>query len=369
MPVAGQRDPAQVKVVLEKWMASKMPEASDVEITELVVPQSSGFSNETFLLDARWVEADGTPTEARLVLRSQPAMHHLFPEIDLIAQQYQTMTQLGLHSDVPVPRTRWAEPDPELLGGQFFVMDRLDGLVPGDAPPYTQEGFVFDMTPEQRNEWHRNAIGALAKVGRVDWKAAELGYLAKPHFGELGPEQRKGYFQLYKDFATKGEAHPVVDPAWDWLLANWPDDGEHIELCWGDARPGNQMFDGTEVIGVFDWEMVSLGNSESDLGWWLFLQRFHTDGSDAELLPGMLDRAETIALWEELAGRPATHVDFYEILGGWQFCLVMCKLAEMYTLEHGAEAVGPMATHNPVSIITAELLGIEIPPPPSPVVR
>ena len=177
MPVAGQRDPAQVKVVLEKWMASKMPEASDVEITDLVVPQSSGFSNETFLLDARWVEADGTPTEARLVLRSQPAMHHLFPEIDLIAQQYQTMTQLGLHSDVPVPKTRWAEPDPELLGGQFFVMDRLDGLVPGDAPPYTQEGFVFDMTPEQRNEWHRNAIGALAKVGRVDWKAAELGYL------------------------------------------------------------------------------------------------------------------------------------------------------------------------------------------------
>ena len=43
--------------------------------------------------------------------------------------------------------------------------------------------------------------------------------------------------------------------------------------------------------------------------------------------------------WEELAGRPATHVDFYEILGGFQFCLVMCKLAEMYTLEHGAEAV------------------------------
>ena len=369
MPVAGQRDPAQVKVVLEKWMASKMPDATDVEITELVVPQSSGFSNETFLLDARWVEADGTPTEARLVLRSQPAMHHLFPEIDLIAQQYQTMTQLGLHSDVPVPKTRWAEPDPELLGGQFFVMDRLDGLVPGDAPPYTQEGFVFDMTPEQRNEWHRNAITALASVGRVDWQAAELGYLAKPHFGELGPEQRKGYFQLYKDFATKGEPHPVVDPAWEWLLANWPDDGEHIELCWGDARPGNQMFDGTKVIGVFDWEMVSLGNSESDLGWWLFLQRFHTDGSGAELLPGMLDRDETIALWEELAGRPATHVDFYEILGGFQFCLVMCKLAEMYTARARRRGRRPDGHPQPGVDHHRRAARHRVPPPPSPVVR
>jgi hypothetical protein len=128
MPVAGQRDPAQVKDVLERWMASKMPDARDVEITDLVVPQSSGFSNETFLLDARWVEADGSPTEARLVLRSQPELHHLFPEIDIIAQQYTVMRQLGEHTDVPVPRTRWAEPDPSVLGGTFFP--------PSVLPPY-----------------------------------------------------------------------------------------------------------------------------------------------------------------------------------------------------------------------------------------
>jgi aminoglycoside phosphotransferase (APT) family kinase protein len=369
MPVAGQRDPAQVKVVLEQWLAGKLPDATDVEITDLVVPQSSGFSNETFLLDARWVEADGTPTESRMVLRSQPALHHLFPEIDLIGQQYTVMRQLGLHSDVPVPVTRWAEPDPAVLGGPFFVMDRLDGLVPGDSPPYTQAGFVFDMDPATRTEWHSNAIEALTKVSKVDWKAAGLEHLDKTQHGPLGPEQRKSYFAVYKDFATKGEPHPIVDPAWDWLLANWPDDGEHVELCWGDARPGNQMFDGTKVIGVFDWEMVSLGNSESDLGWWIFLQTYLTDGVGAELLPGMLDRDQTIALWEELKGRPATHVDFYERLGGFQFCLVMCKLAEMYTMEHGAEAVGPMATHNPVSLRTAELLGIDVPPPPTPVVR
>ena len=132
MPVAGQRDPAQVKLVLEEWLGRQMPEASDVEITELVVPQSSGFSNETFLLDARWTEG-GAKVESRLVLRSQPALHHLFPEIDIIAQQYTVMRQLGLHTDVPVPRTRWAESDPSVLGGQFFVMDRLEGLVPADG--------------------------------------------------------------------------------------------------------------------------------------------------------------------------------------------------------------------------------------------
>ena len=362
MPVSGQRDPAEVKVVLEGWMAAQLPECTDVEITELVVPQSSGFSNETFLVDARWVEADGTVVDAELVLRSQPPMNLLFPEIELIAQQYQVMTQLGAHSNVPVPRTRWAERDTSVLGGPFFVMDRLHGLVPGDAPVYTAEGFVVDMDESARAAWARNGVEALTRVAKVDWRAAGLDYLDQSHHGALGPEQRRNYFRNYRDWAMKGQSHPVIDPAWDWLEANWPEDGEFIELCWGDARPGNQMYGGadfSEVIGVFDWEMVSLGNAESDLGWWLFLQRFSLESAGARLLPGMLDREATIALWEQLMGRPATNVAFYEVLAGFQFCLVMVKLAEGYVLTTGDPDLAAMGLDNPVTRITASLLGIE----------
>jgi aminoglycoside phosphotransferase (APT) family kinase protein len=109
------------------------------------------------------------------------------------------------------------------------------------------------------------------------------------------------------------------------------------------------MFDGTDVIGVFDWEMVSLGNSESDLGWWLFLQRFHTDGTGVPLPAGMLDRDEVTAEWERLRGRPATHVDFYERLGGFQFGLVMVRLAE-------SMGIPEMALDNPVVHLTAQLI-------------
>jgi aminoglycoside phosphotransferase (APT) family kinase protein len=367
MPVSGQRDPDAIKDLLEQWMAGQMPEATDVEITKLVVPQSSGFSNETFLLDARWKE-NGETVEAELVLRSQPVMSLLFPEIDLVTQQYLSMKLLGEHSNVPVPVTRWAERDESIIGGPFFMMDRLDGLVPGDAPAYTQEGFVVEMTAEERARWAYNGVEALTRVSRVDWRAAGFQHLDQTHHGELGPEQRRGYFENYKNWAMKDQAHPVIDPAWDWLVANWPDDGQFIELCWGDARPGNQMYggaDNTEVIGVFDWEMVSLGNSESDLGWWLFLQRFSLESYGVSILPGMLDRAATITLWEELMNRPATNVAFYEILAGFQFCLVMCKLAEMFVIESGDPAVGAMAIYNPVATITANLLGIDPPVPPS----
>jgi hypothetical protein len=60
-------------------------------------------------------------------------------------------------------------------------------------------------------------------------------------------------------------------------------------------------------------------------------------------------------------GRPANHVDFYEILAGFQFALVMVKLAEMYVAESGDPSIGAMALYNPVTAITARLLGIEVP--------
>jgi aminoglycoside phosphotransferase (APT) family kinase protein len=169
MPVAGQRDPDQIRDVLTEWMARQMPDATEVTITNLVVPQSSGFSNETFLLDASWVE-NGEKVDAELVLRSQPVMSLLFPEIDLVTQQYLSMKLLGESSNVPVPNTRWAERDTAIIGGPFFMMDRLDGLVPGDAPPYTETGFVVDMTDEQRARWAYNGVEALTRVAKVDWK-------------------------------------------------------------------------------------------------------------------------------------------------------------------------------------------------------
>ncbi len=364
MPVSDQRDPGQVRLALEAWLGRQMPNASAIEITELVVPAATGFSNETFLMDVRWVEPAG-PVEAELVLRSQPQTTALFPEIDIISQQYRTMTQLAAHTDIPVPRTRWAESGPDVLGQPFFVMDRVKGDVPGDSPPYTVEGFVMDMTPEQRRTWHHNAITAMARVGAVDWRAAGLDYLDKPHHGRLGAEQRRNYFDLFLRWACRGLPHPVADPAWDWLLAHWPQDDDLVELSWGDARPGNQMFRDLDVVGIFDWEMVSLGNSESDLGWWLFLQRYHTEGSGVPLPEGMLDRDQTIARWEEVRARPAQHVDFYEVLGGFHFTLVMVKLAEMMSRFAPELADADMAVYNPVASITAELIGIDPPVRPA----
>jgi aminoglycoside phosphotransferase (APT) family kinase protein len=357
MPVVGQRDPEVTRRALTDWLARRLPAATDVTITDLVVPQSSGFSNETFLFDATWTE-DGKRTTAPLVLRSQPQVYALFPEIDLLVQQYGSMKRLGEHTDVPVARVRWAEEDTSVLGQPFFVMDRLFGKVPADAPPYTTEGWVMDLPPERRRVWHTNSVLAMTKVNKVDWQAAGFEHLDKAAHGPLGPKQRSSYLRTFWEWARDEKAHPVADPAWSWLEANWPDDGEHIELCWGDARPGNQMFDDDcRVLANFDWEMVSLGNSESDLGWYLFLQRFHTEGYGVPLPDGFLDRDEIIALWERELGRRAVNVDFYEALGGFHFTLVMMRIIAMSELLAPGAWDPAYAVDNPVAQLTKQLIG------------
>lgn len=358
MPIAGQRDPDRTRAALTAWLRGKAG-AVDVEITDLVVPQSSGFSNETFLFTASWTGAGGAETHD-LVLRSQPQDYALFPEIDLLAQQYGSMKLLGEHTDVPVARMRFAEDDTSVLGQPFFVMDRLYGRVPSDVPPYTEAGFVIDMTPHERTRQWRNGIEAMTKVARVDWRAVGFDFLDKPHHGRLGGEQRRSYFAKFLAWAGEGRPQAVADPAWAWLEANWPANDDVLELCWGDARPGNQMYDDAgNVLGIFDWEMVSIGDAESDLGWWLFLQLFHTEGSGRTLPAGIPDKDATIAIWSELMGREPQHVDFYMCLAGFHFTLVMLRISAMMKLLSPQAWSPAYETHNPVMTLTKQLIGID----------
>ena len=85
-------------------------------------------------------------------------------------------------------------------------------------------------------------------------------------------------------------------------------------LVWGDARIGNMMFDEDfEVVAVMDWEQPSLGGALHDLAWWLVLsETMHGATPARPHLAGMGTREETIALWEELTGKSAADVEWYE---------------------------------------------------------
>ena len=127
------------------WPTSSGP-GSDPVITEVSSPESNGMSSETLLFTAAWNEdgAAGRPT-AWWPASSPPATDYpVFTTYDL-DMQFRVMRLVRDHTSVPVPETFWYEPDPTVLGGPFFVMARVDGLVPPDVLPYTfGDNWVFD---------------------------------------------------------------------------------------------------------------------------------------------------------------------------------------------------------------------------------
>jgi aminoglycoside phosphotransferase (APT) family kinase protein len=89
------------------------------------------------------------------------------------------------------------------------------------------------------------------------------------------------------------------------------------------------IFNDFKVRAVVDWEMVTIGHPLRDLGWWLFLDRFHAASDDAGRLPGFPSRDATIEKWEELTGRHADNLDWYEVYAGFQFGVVMIRLGQL----------------------------------------
>src|SRR5206468_3369088 len=169
----------------------------------LVAPKA-GISNETFLLDVT-----GPKGLERLVVRVEPTDFLVFPAYDL-TRQARVMQCLG-GSGIPVPHVRWIEQDPRHLGSAFYVMDRIEGEVPSEVPPYHTFGWCLDATAERRTRIWWNGIDTLAAVHAVDWHARGLGFLGAPGDGTEALDRQLGWW-VFMDWATsEGYGFPRLE--------------------------------------------------------------------------------------------------------------------------------------------------------------
>src|SRR3546814_13859131 len=82
----------------------------------------------------------------------------------------------NLSSDVcssdlfPGPAWIGMEQDPSILGAPFLVMGKVDGRAATQKPNYNVEGWLVDLSPEERGDVWRNAIHAFAKLHRIEWR-------------------------------------------------------------------------------------------------------------------------------------------------------------------------------------------------------
>lgn len=332
MPAPVGRDAVETKSRLEAWFAAHEPDAGAPELEGLGGPSETGFSSDTLMFDVVRRGPAGEATRQPVVVRLEPSTTFpIFPEYDL-ELQFRMMKRLE-QSAVPVPRMIAFERDRAPLGSPFYVMERLQGRVPTDNPPYHMQGWIKDLPAGERAAMWLSGLDAMAEVHKLDVEDPAFDFVPRPPSGRSPIQAQLDYWDRYLDWGMKRDTYPLIDRALAWLRENAPE-GEPTALCWGDARISNQIYHASEprCIAVIDWEMAFRGNPEADLAWFITLDRCFTEGIGVERLAGMPDRDTTIARWEERLGRRVEHFAYYECFALMRFSAIMARV--MLQMKH-----------------------------------
>jgi len=328
MPLPSKRDHGELRARLTTWLSARLGGDAAPQVGELSIPEGTGMSSETLLFDAEWTEGR-QPRAERFVARLAPDMRDfpVFPSYDL-ELQHRCLRFVGSRSTVPVPDAPWLELDDGPLGAPFFVMRRVDGVVPSDMPPYPLGGWVVEASPADRARLQRNAIDVLARLHAIDVSGPDAAFLDRPHWGDTAAEQHLAYQRWYYDWAREGFDYPLIERVFEWIDRHRPADAGPTVLNWGDSRIGNLLFRDFTPVAVLDWEMASLGAPEVDLAWMIFLHRFFHEMAQRYGLPGLpdlLERSSAVRDYEELSGRTVRNIDYYEMFAALRFAIISLR--------------------------------------------
>jgi len=353
LPTRSTREPEETRAQLETWLRATV--GNDARIVGFDAPETNGMSSETVLFEAEWDDG-GALTTYPLVCRiaPDPAAVPVFPRYDLDVQA-RIMQLVADQTDVPIPEVRWSEPDPSHLGAPFFVMERIDGIVPPDILPYTFDSWLTQGTDTDRLRLQDATVRTLAAIHRTPRPEEQAAFVAPDTEGDSPLRRHVADQRAYYEWVVEdGLRSPLIERGFEWLEQHWPAEEGPTVLLWGDSRIGNVLYRDFEPVAVLDWEMATLGPPEVDVAWLVTLHRFFQDIAEQFDLPGVPDllrRDDVVAQYEALTGYAPRDLDFYTFFASLRHAIIMFRIARRAI--HFGEAEQPddvddMITHRPM---------------------
>lgn len=287
--------------------------------TPEVLQFSGGASNLTYLL--RFPDLD-------LVLRRGPRGTKARGAHDM-GREHRIQAALG--PVFPYVATMVAMCDnPAVLGGDFYVMERLVGTVPRREMP-------VGVSPDQAARLCESMLDVLVELHSVNPAEAGLDTLGKGK-GYVR-RQVEGWSARYRRAHTAGQ--PDLESSMAWLDEHQPDDVGSCVIH-NDYKLDNLVLaddDPARIVGILDWEMATVGDPLMDLGAGLAYWVQADDDADFQSfrrvpthLPGMLTRAELVAGYCERAGLEVSAEDavFYEAYGVFRLAVIAQQIYYRY---------------------------------------
>ncbi len=328
------RDPAAVPALLADWLAGLLPPGAEPEVVLHSGLDANGMSSETLVVDATWTEA-GRRVLHPYVARVAPAAEDVpVFETYALGDQYEAMRLVAAVSDVPVPQVGFMEPTGLVLGTPFFLMDRVDGVIPQDVLPYNfGDNWLHDADPADQRRLQDATVASVAALHAIADVATTFAFLDPPHPGATPLARNLAAVRAWYDFAVRDiGASPLAERGLAWLEEHLAEaeaqgTGESV-LCWGDSRIGNVIYDDFTPVAVLDWEMATIGPRELDLSWLVFAHRvFESITGVLELpgMPGFLREDDVVATYEEVAGVRVGDLTWFHVFNAVQWCIVFMR--------------------------------------------
>jgi aminoglycoside phosphotransferase (APT) family kinase protein len=273
---------------------------------------SEGRSNLTYQLKIGDWEA---------VLR-RPPLGPVAPKAHDMEREFKILTEVHpKFSPAPKP---YILADESLIGSPFFIMERKKGIVLGtDFPEQIM------VTEELCRTISEKMVEMLVKLHEINYKQTRLVEFIKPE-GFL-ERQVHGWINRYE--RAKTNEITGVDKLKKWLENQIPTSQEPT-IIHNDFKLNNSMFseDFSKVIGLFDWEMTTVGDPLVDLGvalsYWReandspLLSRGQDDKSPITSNPGFMTRNEFIESYSQNSGRDVSNIHFYLIFAYFKLAVI-----------------------------------------------
>jgi len=328
------RAPDVLQRQLARWLTTQLAAGASPEITAISATSATGLSSDTILFTAEWDEGSGRAAHD-LVARIAPDAVDVpvFPTYDL-ERQFRVIDDVGRLSPVPVPDLFWCENDPQHVGAPFFVMGRVEGVVPPDLMPYTfGDNWLHDAPADARARLQSASVRVLTDLHGIEGAAERFAYLA---FEEASRStsalcNHVDHTRAWYDWvAEESGPSPIIDRAFAWLEDHWPNEESEAVVSWGDSRIGNVLYRDFTPVAVLDWEMAGLGPRELDLAWMVYSHRVFQDIAGSMELPGMpefMRAADVFTEYEQRSGYTPRDLDFFGTYAALQWAIVFVRTA------------------------------------------
>ena len=281
-----------------------------------------------------------------------------------MGREYRVLSRLWQAFE-PAPHAMLYCEDSSIIGAPFFIMERRRGTLIRMREPMPPQ---LGDDPATFRRISEGFIDTLADLHAVDFEQVGLGDLGRPA-GFL-ERQIQGWMQRWKEAKTREV--PLMERLGAWYLENMPE-AQAPTILHNDFFLHNMMLDAQDpgkVVGVFDWEMSTLGDPMIDLGISLAYWRDRTDPPDLSgthhvealtLKPGFMTREELAERYAKKTGRDLSRLAYFRSWAHWKNATVVEQIYARYARGQTSDPrFAPMSMGAPALAVAAARVAAQL---------